>query len=319
MRLKDAVSNYVEAKRVSGLPFHSSEVTLRAFCKHCGDIRLHEVTSALVSTFSNRPKLLASTRVSKFSGVKCFVEYCIARGLIRPLILHRPARPHKTRDPFIYTKFELALLMKWTEPCQAKTTELDARTFRLLLLLLYTTGATVQEVLGLRWPSVNLRKKLIVFDKTVSKPSRSLPISKSLADVLARNRIEGKITGQSDFVLRGTDGEPIDKANLKERFVRLRKLAGIRKSVDGRVPRLQDFRFTFAVHRLNSWIRQGDDLNKLIPALSTYMGYSSPTAAERFLAYVPSRFRRDLEKLSPAKGRKPWSKDKELMAFLASL
>lgn len=319
MRLAVAASNYVDARRSDGSPFHSSEVTLRSFCAHCGDISLNQVTSDLVSTFANNPKCAASTRVSKFSGVKCFLDYCTERGAIPRLALRCPAKPSKAREPFIYTKSELALLMKWTDYCQARSTELDARTLRLLLLMLYATGCTVQEVLGLRWSSVNLRRRIIVFEKTASKPSRSLPISKSLADVLARNRNETKTFGQSDFVLRGTNGEAVDKANLKERFIRLRNLTEIRRNVDGRLPRLQDLRFTFAVHRLNSWIRHGNDLNKLIPALSTYMGYSGLTASEQFLAYVPGRFRRDLAKLSPAKGRKRWATDKRLMAFLSGL
>ena len=38
-------------------------------------------------------------------------------------------------------------------------------------------------------------------------------------------------------------------------------------------PRLHDFRYTFAVHRLTAWHKHGADLNRMIPALSVYMGY----------------------------------------------
>jgi hypothetical protein len=43
--------------------------------------------------------------------------------------------------------------------------------------------------------------------------------------------------------------------------------------------------------------------------------YASLTSAERFLALVPDRFKQDVQKLSPAKGRKPWSEDARLMGF----
>ena len=82
MRLADAVSKYVEARRLGGSPFVSSEITLRSFCKYCGDIDVSEVTAERVSLFSNNLKCDPVTRRSKFSAVKCFVDYYCARGVV---------------------------------------------------------------------------------------------------------------------------------------------------------------------------------------------------------------------------------------------
>ena len=82
---------------------------------------------------------------------------------------------------------------------------------------------------------------------------------------------------------------------------------------------MQDFRATFAVHRLVSWIRQGADLNRMIPALSTYMGYPELAAAEKYLAFAPERFREQLNQLSPIKRKRHWRNDPELMRFLSNL
>lgn len=319
MRLADAVAEYVETRQHGGSPFHSSEITLLAFCKHCGDIELGNVTSDLVWNFSNSPTCAPVTRIAKFSGVKCFLEYAHARGQISELSLRKPGKPHETRGPFIYTKAEIVLLLRNVQRCQSRTSELDAKVLRLLILLTYATGITVQEALRLRWSSIDLKRKVILIEKSFLKAARTLPIGAELVQHLARFRPRNKNDVRHGFVLCGRDGNSVGFSNLKERFARLRELAGLKKKVDGRVPRLRDLRFTFAVHRLNDWMRRGDDLNRLIPALSTYMGYRSLTAAEQFLAYVPNRFKQDLQKLSPARGRKPWSKDEELMTFLASL
>jgi hypothetical protein len=67
---------------------------------------------------------------------------------------------------------------------------------------------------------------------------------------------------------------------------------------------------------LNHWIKQRADLNELLPALSTYMGYASLTKAEQFLAYAPERFREDLRKLSPASGRRHRRDNPELLRSL---
>jgi integrase len=319
MRLTEAVATYVEARQLNGSPFRSSKLTLLSFCKHCGDIELCQVTANLVWSFTNSAACEPVTRVSKFSGVKCFLDYCHVRGQIPALPLRKPAKPHNTRSPFIYTRAQIASLLRNADRCQSKASELDAKTLRLLILLSYATGVTVQEAVRLRWSSVDLKKRTMAIEKSFLRAARTLPIGTDLARHLAQFRPWKRTSGECDFVLCGRDGNTVDVANLKVRFGRLRVLAGLAEKVDGRVARLQDLRFTFAVHRLNHWIRRGDDLNRLVPALSTYMGYRNLTTAEQFLAYVPNRFKRDLQKLSPAKGRKAWAKDKELIAFLTSL
>jgi len=319
MRLVEAATSYVAARRNNGSPLSTTAATLRSFCKHCGDIDLDKVTADLVSDFSNSPKCSPVTRISKFSGVKCFLEYCSVRGMIRPLSLQRPAKPRNLRGPYIYTQGEIVALLRATDRCQSKAKELRAETFRRVILLLYGTGATIQEVLSLKWSSVDLKKRLITIEKSILRASRILPIGTDLRGCLARWRAQEQPGTRSSFVVCCADGRAVDAINLNERFVRLRQLSGMQARADGRVPRLQDLRFTFAVHRLNQWIRCGNDLNRLIPALSTYMGYRSLTTAEQFLAYVPSRFKQDLQKLSPSNGRKRWCRDAKLMAFLSSL
>ena len=38
--------------------------------------------------------------------------------------------------------------------------------------------------------------------------------------------------------------------------------------------RFHDFRHTFATHRLYHWMRDGKDLNAMLPYLSAYMGHA---------------------------------------------
>jgi hypothetical protein len=84
-------------------------------------------------------------------------------------------------------------------------------------------------------------------------------------------------------------------------------------------PRLDDLRCTFAVHRITSWVRNGADLNRMLPALAAYMGQMGLGATERYLAMTPERFRKALNKLSPARSRNKWRNDPALMKFLVSL
>jgi ABC-type glutathione transport system ATPase component len=62
------------------------------------------------------------------------------------------------------------------------------------------------------------------------------------------------------------------------------------------------------------------DLNRLIPALSAYMGQCGLGSSERCLKLTPERFRKELVKLSPQRPKKRrWRDDSPLMKFLAEL
>jgi integrase len=57
-------------------------------------------------------------------------------------------------------------------------------------------------------------------------------------------------------------------------FQWLRKEAGVLRFDTARYqPRLHDFRHTFAVTRLLTWYREGKDVQRMLPLLSTYLGH----------------------------------------------
>ena len=58
----------------------------------------------------------------------------------------------------------------------------------------------------------------------------------------------------------------------------------------GKGPRLHDLRATFAVHRLETWYRPGEDLDAKLPILSVYMGHRGMAGTQHYLRLTPSPF-----------------------------
>ncbi|WP_375288159.1 hypothetical protein [Kosakonia sp. S42] len=52
-------------------------------------------------------------------------------------------------------------------------------------------------------------------------------------------------------------------------------------------PRIHDLRHSFAVHRLTSWYRNGDDVQLLLPHLSVYLGHVHLRATQVYLSMTP--------------------------------
>jgi hypothetical protein len=60
-------------------------------------------------------------------------------------------------------------------------------------------------------------------------------------------------------------------------------------------------------------------MNRMLPALSAYMGQVGLASTERNLLLTPERFRKELNKLSPHRQRKHWRDNPRVMKFLSQL
>jgi integrase/recombinase XerD len=188
----------------------------------------------------------------------------------------------------------------------------------MILLTLYATGATLGEVSRLRGEDADLSAGFLNLRATQFKRHRTIPLQDELRAALASHIATLKVL-PGGWLFRSVNGTSIDRHNLHTSFQRLHASLKIKASVEGRLPRLQDLRFTFAVHRLADAVKRKEKLSELIPALSTYMGYASLTKAEEFLAYVPERFAKDLRSLCPLSSFKHWRESPELLTFLQTI
>jgi hypothetical protein len=99
----------------------------------------------------------------------------------------------------------------------------------------------------------------------------------------------------------------------------VRKLRLSRRDGVAGWPRIADLRVTFAVNRITSWLGDGTEMNKMLPALAAYLGHIGLYSVDRYLRLTPERFRKQLCALSPRQSRKHWRDDESTMRFLASL
>jgi integrase/recombinase XerD len=60
---------------------------------------------------------------------------------------------------------------------------------------------------------------------------------------------------------------------------------------------MHDLRHTFAVHRLTAWLKQGANLDRMLPALAAYIEQVGLGSTERYLSMTPERFRGQTEQL----------------------
>ena len=257
---------------------------------------------------------------ASFLRLEKFFNYWILRGEISALIMpDRPTRNRPTLRAFVYSKAELQRLLAATVECQAQTScRIDAETLRMFLTLLYATGTTVCELLDLKRGDVDLRRSSIAIFNRKYGWSRAIPIGTDLrlllSGFLKRKTPAGR---RLDALFSDKMGNRIEQAQVTYSFGRLRRIARVGPTSKAALqPRLLDFRTTFAVHRIRAWLKEGVDLNRMLPALATYMGQTGLGSLDKYLDLTPERFGTHIAILSPNRGRKHWRDDPALQSLL---
>ena len=323
MKLSECIGPYLCRRRSGGLLYEKAEWTLNAFHRQIGDVPLSSVTSQHVVAFLNRAETSATTWRAKHTVLKQFFEFWTARGL-RPMMVMPPRRVAAAQPffPYIYTHAEIRELLRALPSNQeSRAAKINQRTYRTLILVLYGTGAMPGEILKLLRQDVDLAKGFVTLQGNRIIQSRRIPVSSDVQNLLHKYLNSTWRRGVSSaYVFVAKSGKPLSMRNVGDSFRRLRKRANVVRHDGAQCgPGIRELRPTFAVHRIASWIRGKSDLNRMIPALSAYLGHGSLSATEQYLALTPERFRGQLMKLSPQRSKKRWRDDPALMKFLTEL
>ena len=225
-----------------------------------------------------------------------FYRYAISRGHAARSPLPAPGdepRQPRSAPPYVYSRDELRRLFGAIDVSRQRPVQLDADTLRALLLLLYGAGLRFGEAQRLTLDDVDLRDAVLTIRDTKFYKTRFVPVGPQLADALkayAAKRAECALPkGTASTFLANRDGTPLVKGTVRFVFARLLQTAGIHHNKDdGRQPPcFHSLRHTAAVNRLASWYRQGADVQRLLPALSTWLGHAHLDGTQVYLSMTP--------------------------------
>ena len=169
---------------------------------------------------------------------------------------------------------------------------IDRDTLRALLLLLYGAGLRFGEAQYLTLRDVNLTDAILTVRDTKFHKNRLVPVAPQLAVALrayAVKRAERPMPqGMDSTFLANRDGTSLVKGTVRTAFAKLLQAAGIERRDDGRRgPCLHSLRHTAAVNRLTAWYRRGADVQRLLPALSTWLGHAHLDGTQVYLSMTP--------------------------------
>ena len=293
MTLRDAIEQFIISRQSLGSRFVTQSSVLRHFLNSVdADVGCDEITREQIRTFVAGVGPLTQTRALKYSVLAGFYRYAISRGYASrwPLPDNEPTKPRPS-PPYLYTRNEVRRLLDGLEQHGKRALQLDANTLRTLILLLYGAGLRAGEARRLTLDDVDLKSAVLTVRRSKFYKTRLVPLGPQLRDVLAdyaRRRADRPLPeGRNSSFLANVDGTPLVKGSLEQSFARLRRRVGV-DGAEGRLPPgLHSLRHSFAVHRVTSWYRGGADVQRLLPALSTYLGHARLSDTQVYLTMTP--------------------------------
>jgi integrase len=300
--LKTAVEYYIRLRRGLGFKMDRLEGQLRQFLSFLNARRVGRITTQLALAFATEaPELSPATMAMRLAAVRCFARY---HAVNDPATEVPPNNllPRRTRGarPYIYSESEIVRLLAAVRRDHTPSQPPDPRwqrytrwSWHCLFSLLIATGMRLSEVCNLRIEDIDWEEGVLTICKTKFGKSRLVPLHHTMLQAL-RTHIKQRDAflarfqqGALDCLFVTSRWTPIQGSHVRGKFMRISRQIGLRGPNDRHGPRLHDLRHSFAVQTLIHWYRTGENVDALLPVLSTYLGHSDVSCTYWYLRCTP--------------------------------
>ena len=196
---------------------------------------------------------------------------------------------YRRKPPHVYSADEIASLLHAAAELRSKG-GLRPRTFVTLFGLLAATGLRVSEARRLACRDVDLLAGVVTVREGKFRKSRLVPLHASAVAALRRyeaDRDRCRAAPRSESFFRTERLAVLSRKTVQATFAKLRRRLGWTAEGRARLPRIQDLRHAFVVHRVLRWYEQDVDVDRRMAHLATYLGHAKVSNTYWYLTAVP--------------------------------
>ena len=298
--LRVAMEQYLSLRRGLGFKLHETGKLLHKFVTFMEHHHASVITTRLALDWARETSSVQQAEwARRLSIVRGFARHRSAtdsRTEIPPDGL-LPYRPKRAR-PYLYSNEEIRRLLRAALMLPGG---LRPWTYHCLFGLLSVSGLRLGEARNLELQDVDLRAGVLTIRGTKFGKSRLVPLHGStcrvLADYLARRKRHWASRPVSSYVFVSNWGNRLDGGEIHRTFYAVSRQVGLRGVTDSHGPRLHDLTHRFAVMTLLRWYRAGEDAERRLPTLSTYLGHVHVADTFWYLTAWPELMREAMARL----------------------
>ena len=295
-QLTTAITRFLDYRRSLGHRCRQDSWLLHNLRRHVEQCASTDLDArSFESWFSRFDHLNPNTRYMWYQIVR---KFCLYRRPGKPDCFVPSAeaapkcQPHIT--PVIVKPEQIArMLAKVSELPATEASPLRAPALRVAVVLLYTCGLRLGELLRLTMGDVEQDGAVLRIRESKFHKSRLVPLSSSATNELQCylkkrrrtfpdhpnmpllcSRHHGQLRAYTPIRMWKMIRQLFDAAEVRDE--------------SGRRPRVHDLRHSFALEALIRWYRDGADVQTKLPKLALYMGHKSIKSTVYYLHWVPT-------------------------------
>lgn len=293
--IHEALETYLALRHELGSEMRGPAARLRRFVEFLDREKANVVTIELALRWATAPANAASaTWAQRLGDVRRFAAWLSAtdsRTEVPPkaLLPQRYQRP----PPYIYSDEEVARIVREAARLPSPM-GLRAQTYATLFGLLAATGLRIGEALTFDRDDVDLRAGILRVRRAKFAKSRFVPVHDSTTRALRRYEKRRDVLlprPRSPAFFLSERGLRVTQCSARYNFAVVSRAVGLRTPTTGgrhgHGPRLHDMRHRLAVRTLVRWYREGRNVEREIPKLSTYLGHVHVADTYWYLEAVP--------------------------------
>lgn len=288
--LDQALADYLSVRRALGFKLDRAQKLLAQFVGYLHDHGADTVTTDLALAWVMLPADAAprwwQLRMSAVRGFAVYLHTLDAGVEVPPAGLIRCGPCRAT--PYLYSEADIAALV---HAAGRLPRPLGAVTYQTLIGLLAVTGVRVGEAIGLDRDDFDSdRDGLLTVRGAKFGKTRLIPLHPDTVTAL-RVYLQARDVlfpaPASPALLISTVGTRLRYNDVWRTFRRLVGQTGLAARSASCQPRIHDLRHSFAVCALLDGYTRGDDVQALLPRLSTYLGHTDPKHTYWYLSAAP--------------------------------
>jgi integrase len=286
---RSALERYLSMRQGLGYKYQDQARRLRDFVSFMEARKAKTITTKLAMAWATLPPRSHVSSARRLIDVRGFARHVASidpRTEVPPTgIFSQWKRP----KPYVYSEGEIDALLA-AALALPPTDGLRRWTYHHLFGLFAVTGMRLSEAIGLQRDDVDLEQGVLTVRQAKFGKSRLMPLHPTTCAALRsyaerRDRHLGSRCGPHFFVAE--QGGRLLKQYVHRVFWRLSREIGLRRPGDSSAPRVHDLRHSFAIRTLLNWYREGRDVDRSLPALSTYLGHTSVQDTYWYLSAWP--------------------------------
>jgi integrase/recombinase XerD len=289
--LQNAIEDYIALRRSLGFKLDDMAADLTKFASFLEQKAAPYITTALALEWAMQSTdHLPSHWARRLGFVRVFARHWSGtdpRTEIPPAGL-LPFRAQRAR-PYLYTEQEIQRLLAAAKSL-SPASGLRPWTYHCLFGLLAVSGLRISEAIKLERQDVDFYQGVLTIRQTKFNKNRLIPLHASTRDVLseyAEHRDRLVPNPSSSCFLLNDCGRCLERSAVRRTFYDLSRQIGLRGPADHTGPRIHDFRHRFALNTLIQWYRAGEDIERRLPVLSTFLGHAHVADTYWYLSIHP--------------------------------